>query len=75
MRAKRVRCKKNIVALTYIFPPTLKKWYTLQKTDKENITSFQTGLYNYHFEGHLSFQYRNPSHVGFSTWDNFLEHL
>ena len=33
----------NIVALTQIFVTFIKKWYTLQKTGKENITSFQTG--------------------------------
>ena len=36
------RCK-NIVALTYLFSPTLKKMVYLTKTGKENITSFQTG--------------------------------
>ena len=36
------RCK-NIVALTYIFFTYIKKWYTLQETGKENITSFHTG--------------------------------
>ena len=36
------RCE-NIVALTYIFFTYIKKWYTLQKTGKENITSFQKG--------------------------------
>ena len=34
---------KNIVALTYIFFTYIKKWYTLQKAGKENITSYQTG--------------------------------
>ena len=36
------RCK-NIAALTHIFFTYIKKRYTLQETDKENITSFQTG--------------------------------
>ena len=36
------RCK-NIVGLTYIFFTYIKKWYTLQKQAKKNITSFQTG--------------------------------
>ena len=33
---------KNIVALTYIFSPTLKKMVYLTKTGKESITSFHT---------------------------------
>ena len=41
-RQRVFRCK-NIVALTYIFSPTLKMAYLTEKKGKENITSFQTG--------------------------------
>ena len=41
-RQQEFRCK-NIVVLTYFFFTFIKKWYTLQKTGKENIANFQTG--------------------------------
>ena len=68
------RCK-NIVALTYIFLPTLKKGIPYKKTGKENTTSFQTGPLLLSFWRSLTLPMRNLSHVKFSTRDNFLEHL
>ena len=68
------RCK-NIVALTYIFSPTLKTGIPYRKQAKKTIQAFRQVLYLYHFEGHSSFQCWKPSHVEFSTWDNILEHL
>ena len=45
------RCK-NIVALTYIFSPTLKNGIPYRKQAKKTLQAFRQALYHYHFEGH-----------------------
>ena len=59
--------KKHCSVDSYFFSPTLKKVVYLSKTGKDKIINFKQVLYYYHFEGHYLFQYRNPSHVEFST--------